>query len=346
MPTAYHVVHYRRLDFGADWDGKTLEGLCRQSLDAESASKIALWERAQDRIFEVRNENDRQILLNKVADLSSAVFGELCLIQRQDLQTLIELKTSKVQLSDKTMAEIFNLGERAAPAGSQFVRGMLYWMTIGNHVFFVKTHSMTPSYLHEYLSWLLSERTSTIDRATTFTLRAELDRAQVTDDIGEIRSLRLSGKSAPQIAMFPISDESEGRVIRTARTVADRFVDFAQALPVVEALFGKTRTDSLVNSLGKDEYLSVDATVKVRGRRTAESRARLREIVNDVADMTEAKVQVVGKDGTISEGDAILRTRMPFDLPYEGSNLLEFDNVADQLQEVYTRFVKDGKIAA
>ena len=37
---------------------------------------------------------------------------------------------------------------------------------------------------------------------------------------------------------------------------------------------------------------------------------------------------------------------MPFHLPYEGSNLLEFDNVSDQVQEVYARFVKDGKIKA
>jgi len=48
----------------------------------------------------------------------------------------------------------------------------------------------------------------------------------------------------------------------------------------------------------------------------------------------------------ITEGDAILRTKMPFHQPHEGSSLLEFDNVADQLQEVYSRFLKDGKIKA
>jgi len=48
----------------------------------------------------------------------------------------------------------------------------------------------------------------------------------------------------------------------------------------------------------------------------------------------------------VRDGDAILRVRMPFSIPQDGSNLLEFDNVADQLQEVYSRFVKDGKINA
>ena len=71
---------------------------------------------------------------------------------------------------------------------------------------------------------------------------------------------------------------------------------------------------------------------------------RLIDIASDLADASDGKVLVEGSDGKISDGDAILRTRMPFNVPIEGSNLLEFDNVADQLQEVYKRFVKDGKI--
>jgi hypothetical protein len=47
----------------------------------------------------------------------------------------------------------------------------------------------------------------------------------------------------------------------------------------------------------------------------------------------------------MTDEDAILRTRMPFALAHEGGYLLEFENVADQLQEVYVRFVKDGKIS-
>ena len=128
--------------------------------------------------------------------------------------------------------------------------------------------------------------------------------------------------------------------------VAARFVEFGRAVPIVEALLGKASTDSLVKSLGESEYLAVEASVKVKGRRTAATRAQLRNIANDLDDMTDAKVQIEGKDGKISDGDAILRTRMPFHLPHEGSNLLEFDNVSDQLQEVYVRFVSDGKITA
>ena len=41
-----------------------------------------------------------------------------------------------------------------------------------------------------------------------------------------------------------------------------------------------------------------------------------------------------------------IRTRMPFNVPHDGSTLLEFENVADQLMVVYSRFVQDGKIDA
>ena len=117
-----------------------------------------------------------------------------------------------------------------------------------------------------------------------------------------------------------------------------------EAVPIVEALFGVPKAQSLIESLGPSEYLAVEATVRVRGQRTERSRSKFQNIANDIADTSDAKVQIEGKDGRIADGDAILRTRMPFHVTHEGSNLLEFDNVADQLQEVYSRFVKDGKI--
>jgi len=71
----------------------------------------------------------------------------------------------------------------------------------------------------------------------------------------------------------------------------------------------------------------------------------MHELASELADMTDGKVQVEGRDGKVSNDDAILRTKMPFDLPHEGSNFLDFANVADQLQEVYSRFMTDGKIS-
>lgn len=343
MSNAYHMVHYRRFDVSDPklLGGKTLEALCREALNSENAG-LKLWSRPQDRVFDVSDVDGRKIFLNKIADLSSAVFGEMCLAQSKDLQALLKMEASEVELSDITTATVYDLNETAAPEGSQFIRGLAYWIAIGNHLLFVKTHSMTPELIRLYLDWLIKNRGSVADPSLSFSLNAEFDQTATADDIGEIRNLRVSGKSAPKIINF--EGASEKRVVSTTRRIADRFAEMQQAVPIVEALFGKSRSDSLVESLGPEEYLAVEASVKVRGRRTEESRKKFQAIANDLADESDAKVQIEGKDGRIVDGDAILRTRMPFHLPHEGSNLLEFDNVADQLQEVYARFVKDGKI--
>ena len=346
MPTAYHMVHYRRFDAGtADLKGQALDGLCRSALDT-AVDKSSLWERPEDRLFDIPEGDGRKIFLNKVADLSSAVFGEMCLAQSRDLQALLNMKPSTVQLSDITKAVVYDLNEREAPSGSQFIRGLAYWMAIGNHVFFVKTHSMTAELVRQYLDWLLKSRTSSLSPEVEFALNAELDKTKAAGDIGDIRSLRMAGRAAPQMKVTVPDGPTERREVKTSRRIADKFAQMQQAVPLVEALFGKPKADSLVESLGPDEYLAVEATVAVRGRRTEESRAKLQSIANDIADQSDAKVEIEGKDGRIVDGDAILRTKMPFHLPHEGSNLLEFDNVADQLQEVYSRFVKDGKIKA
>jgi hypothetical protein len=347
MTTAYHLVHYRQFSLdGVDLGGSTLEALCRDALNLRDEAGETLWQRPSDRAFFDESANGRTIFLNKVADLSSAVFGEMCLAQTQDLQALLELSPTTVQLSDLTEAVVYDLDERYAPSGSQFVRGLAYWLAIGNHLFFVKTHSMSPELIRAYFHWLLNKTGVISVDESGLKLQAEFDRALIGDEIGDIRNLRVTGKASPQLVVSAQNGLAPARTVSTSRKVTDKIVQYGQAVPLITALLGPARADALVESLGDGEYLAVDASVRVRGRRTEQSREALRSIASDVADMTDAKVMIEGKYGKIADGDAILRTKMPFQLSQEGSNLLEFDNVADQLQEVYSRFVSDKKIKA
>jgi hypothetical protein len=307
MPTAYHLAHYRRFDAGnTDLKGKTLESLCRSALNTRNKEKVSLWERPENRILDLGGDDGRRVFLNKVADLSDAVFGEMCLAQTRDMQALLNMKPAKVQLSELTMAVVYDLNERRAPSGSQFIRGLAYWLAIGDHVFFVKTHSMTAELMHLYIDWLIRTGTSAAPADLTFVLQAELDRTKAAGDIGEIRSLRIAGKAAPQLAVSIPDTKVKQREEKTSRLIAEGFAHMQEAVPIVQALFGKKKADSLVESLGPGEYLAVDATVKVRGHRTKESRAKFQSIANELADMSDAKVQIEGKDGRVIDGDAIL----------------------------------------
>lgn len=349
MATAYHLVHYKRF-VRPGGNAAPLETLCRNALNS-AVGGTPLWQRVNDRVFDLPAVENRKILLNKVADLRSAVFGEFCFIQGDGFQALVELTENQVQTSKLTTAQIFKLSEASAPKNSQFIRGMGYWLAIKDHLFFVKTQSLTAEHLRQYFEWLLKVRSSALPQNAAVTLQGEFDPSQVGGDIGEIKSLRVSGNAIPlsvqKAAEAPPGSPKFTKVVReTAKHIMDKSAAFGAAVPIIEALFGKPKAKSLVDSLGDNEYLSVDASVKVRGRRTEESRASMRQLASELGDMTEGKVQVEGKDGTLSDDDAILRTRMPFDLPHEGSNFLEFDNVSDQLQKVYARFVEDKKIKA
>jgi hypothetical protein len=344
MATAYHMIHYRKFEGDAD-PLATLEVLCRTALGRANAAGNTLWTRADDRMFDLRDETGGKILLNKVADLSSAVFGEMCFVESRGLQALLHLTASKVQLSDLTVAEIYDLQERSAPSGSQFIRGLAYWLSIGNHLLFVKTQAMTPDRIHAYLNWLLKECTRTAAADLVFRLRAELDRAAHAGDVGDIRRLKLSGNSPPRM-VAAIEEEHQTRVRQTERSRRERKFVTERAEQISRLVFGERETQSLLDTLGPNEYLAAEASIAVRGRRTEASKRKMRELVDQIADESDAKIQVEGKDGQISDGDAILRTRMPFNVPHDGSSLLDFENVADQLQEVYSRFVLDGKIVA
>ena len=68
MSTAYHMVHYRCFEADAKAPKvKSLEVLCREALNTQSG-KATLWDRPEDRVFDVGDGDGRKIFLNKVAD--------------------------------------------------------------------------------------------------------------------------------------------------------------------------------------------------------------------------------------------------------------------------------------
>lgn len=344
MGTVYHMVHYRRFEPAAPLpNGATLELLCRQSLSTADANGVDLFKRLHDRVMDLGGDAATKVILNRVADLADAVFGEMCLVDERGLQAFLQMKAEQVQLSDLTKAEIFALAEKSAPEGLQFVRGLGYWLLIGDHIFFVKTQALTPDHIHGYLDWLLKSHEQLAAEAT-FRLQAEVDKTLGAGDIGDIKKLRVTSRSAPAIMLIDDGEATPAQRNKIRRLTA-RMSFSDEAARVAEAVFGSVKADSLIKSFGPEEQLVADTTFSVKGPRTAASKEKLKDLVNDVAD-SDAKIQVEGKDGKITDGDAILRTRMPFVRPHDGSALLEFDNVSDQLREVYSRFVKDAKISA
>jgi len=343
--TAYHMVHYREfkgegLSVTADF-----ENLVRGCLSATGPSGLPRWESIADRLTAPEGATGFELVLNRVADLSSAVFGEMCLVHQNGLQTLLQLTAKKHQLSTITMAEIYDILESGAPAGTKYIRGLSYFLAVGNHFFFLRTQSLNEQHIHSYIEWLLRTDPAKVPTSASVALESKIDPSISAKDIGEIKALRVSGPSFPQMTVTPVND-TQTKERATTRKVADKFVQFEKAFDLAKTLLGEARAVELAESLGPRERLVVDASVKVRGTRTEASRAKLKELATSLDTLTEGRITVEGKDGKLIDKNLVLRTNMPFDVDHDGSTLLDFDNVADQLQKVYARFVEDGKIKA
>ena len=338
----YHKVHYRRIEAKAG--ELSFEQLCREALEAMDSHGQALSMRPDDRVMSVSDGDvQKQVLMNRVADLTTAVFGEICLVLPNDLQAMLRRSTKQLKLSNKSVATVFDLSEAHAPANSQFILGTAYWLSIGNNLFFIQLNALSSRFVQSYLEWLV--KSVAAKRGVVRTVESflvDVDVSKTGDKgIGEIKNLRISGSSPRGL---PVSVDGDEKKRPTSRRVKSEHQVSALAMPLVEAILGKQRAKSLADSLGPNEYLSASGEVRVSGSRTEQSRERIRKIAHEIADTADAEVTVEGKDGKIKSGDFILRTDMPFAPPVEGGTLLDFDNVADQLQKVYERFVEDKKI--
>lgn len=341
--TSYHMVHYREFQPEGLSDSDNLENLIRARLSAKGASGVSRWEAISDRLMAPEGVTGFELVLNRVADLSSAVFGEMCLVHHNGLQTLLQLKAKKHQLSTLTLAEIYDILESGAPEGTRYIRGLSYFLAINNHFFFVRTQSLNEEHIQGYIDWLLRTQPMPADAKTL--LEAKIDPSISAKDIGEIRALRVGGPAFPQMSVAPVN-EAQTKERATTRKIADKYVQFEKAFAMAKTLLGETEAVALAESLGPKERLVVDASIKVKGTRTESSKAKLKELAKSLDTVTEGKITIEGKDGKIIDKNLVLRTNMPFVIDKDGSTLLDFDNVSDQLQKVYTRFVEDGKIKA
>lgn len=341
----YHMVHYREFVVsGATANQASLEQLLRLGLSANGAAGLSKWESIGDRLMPMLDGSGTELVLNRVADLKSAVFGEMCLVHQDAMQALLDLKAQKAQLSAITLAEIYDLTEKSAPKGQVYVKGISYFLSIGNHLFFIRGQSITATHIENYIFWLLSGLGSG-HMGGQADFHSKFDRSAYAGDIGDIQALRISGPSFPQMSIAPTGKKQE-RERGTTRKIAEKFVQFGQAFEIAKTLLGPTKAEELAASLGPKERLVVDASLKVRGSRTLESRQKLSEIAKGLDSMTDGIVGVEGRDGRVSDGDVILRTKMPFQTISPKSSLLDFYSASDQLQAVYQRFVEDKKISA
>jgi hypothetical protein len=85
---------------------------------------------------------------------------------------------------------------------------------------------MTAEHLRRYFEWLLKVRSTVFPQSATLTLQGEFDPSQVGGDIGEIRSLRVTGSALPlSVQRAADAPETSTKFKKVVRETAKRIID-------------------------------------------------------------------------------------------------------------------------
>lgn len=337
VPKKYFDVHYRRAS-GTPAASTNLEQTVKSALEKTDNQGRTLWLRAEDRIMVFPNHpNGERILFNTPADVSAGVAGELCLYRQGAVQPVLAFEPSTVNTSKLSVAQIFKILEEVAPNKREFITGVCYWLVVENHVLFVPLRGFPKDYVREFFLWLL-----TPSAAPNLQLTAELDPAQVAGNLGRIGKFAVRGSNGEAKYLASSAKKEEQVKVRKGR----RAVPWDKAEKAIALTIGEDGLSKLKDNLSPKNALFAETEWGVLGPRSKKLKETLSTLASEIADSTDGDVSIVGRDGEVKAGSAILKLSLPFDVEGEGHYLLDFADAIGQLNEAYRRFSIDGKLKA
>lgn len=330
MAVRYLTVNYRKASHASS---STLEELLRRCIEAEVSPGVRFSEAPAERVM-VQQHAGRELLLNEFADVTDGVAGIICDVAPGFLQPILKRTETKKQLTTRTVSTLFEIADRSAGNGEDFVQGLCYFYVRHNHVLFVTLKGFRKSDLQTFLDWLLNRL---IYESTS--LVAEVDRSLVGNNIGRVSKFRIRGRSGNGTGVA-LGVDREVKTRLGAQTVA-----WSKAEEVVQAVLPQKAFERLIGSLGEKNRLVADVQWSVAGPRDKEVKAAIQDIVTELANLDDGIVGISGQQGEIKDGSVILEMNRPFEVALDTTILIEFDHATDILVSTLTRWVEDQKIA-
>jgi hypothetical protein len=314
-------VQYRKLDdvtggFGAC----TLQSALSTCLNQKSEESTMA-----DSVVSRQYEHDKAygtIVLNYVLEEKPFFFGEIVRYEPGADLPLLQIGTH---------VKAYNLTQAKAPHGHEPIRGILYFMAIGNHVLILES-DVSASRAELYLSWLLGQATSSIAKGTHVMLAAELSAQAGGAQLSQVEEVVF--KPRPVTSAEPILESAPVTVGATSRDVSE-----TNTLEVLRAA-GMDDTD-IQRLCQADTQIEVTLQIKFKGQR------RRKQLGIDDANrllrnVPEDQITLIGPGGRQKEG-RILKLAYPANVETVGS-LLHTKDVTRALHEAYKYFVSNGFI--
>ena len=342
----YATVHYRKLvrELADVDDRQTLSGAIAQALDRPHPDGGHYRDDWRHRLIPSPDDGDLQRLANDVHTNAESAFGNLFAFTRGDLQALIAADAERGGPSA-------DVSETTAPGQNDYLKGIAYWMAIGDHCYIVQHVAVRTKSLEEYLTWFLRDATRTIGDEGSVVLQAGFDVASVGGDLENLESVEIGGlipetnRDADGAPLFDIGGVGEDDEIDERRTLGRQKAAFGRAKRILSELVGDLRADQIIAEIPREAALEVMVNFGYRARRRGIGRAAMNELATRLRNIEDGEVRVRAKDGVRRGNQIWLQEVMRFRRKRENGNLLDLESVRGQLSEVHKRFLHDGKIS-
>ena len=339
--TRYATVHYRKLDRdGAVLDdGTTLSSAIHDALDEQHPEGGRYRDNWLHRLMPSFEDSDQKRVINNVHTDAQTAFGELCAYTPGDLQALIDANAA----SGVSAA----IAETGAPGGNEYLKGIAYWLVVGDHCYVVQHVAVRTKALEEYLTWFLHDATHIIGSNKKVMLRATFDISAIGGDLDNVRSIEIGGlvpegvqdRGTSEKSALPLSVREE------RKTVGEKKAWFLKAKKIVEELYGTVEASKIIKRIPEEAALDVTVNIGYRAVRRGIDTSFMDSLAKGLRNIDDGEVKIRAKNGIIQGDDARLQAHMPFKLVRANGALLDHEDVRLQLREVHDRFLKDGKIS-
>ena len=340
------TVHYRKLARGADVlpSGRTLSESIREALYRPHANGRRYIDDWATRVTSSPTNDEQKRLANDLDIDDMSVFGVLCVFTMGDMQALIDANTSPGPSAPLASVAI---SETRAPGNNEYIKGIAYWLVVGDHVYIVQHVAVKTKTFEEYLTWLLRE-SGIVSGNESIVLQSDFDISQIGGDLGNVKSVEIGGlvpETLTKESQREDARESVSIEVRRRRSVTAKRAPWPVAKKIIDLVLGSFAASEIVKSIPNNAALDVrlDIGYRTAGRRSSDS-AFMQKVATAVRDLDDGEVKIRSKEGIIQGNEARLHEIMPFNLMHENSTLLDLADVRNKLLTVHQRFLEDDKI--
>lgn len=345
MATKRCKIHYRRLRRDAgQFPGLSLSDAIAQALATRSGTSTIGASPASRVVAVPAAPEYRRLLLHSHVEAGNT-FGTLCLFAPGQQQAFLQLAEAAEHGGLEDALRAWEIKERAAPQGHEYLHGLSYFLAIDDHFYQVQHVALQAKAAEEYFTWLLRDQTQTIGAPHYVELRSLFDRDQVGEDLTSIEIGGLMPETITPEPEFRQAVEPAAVDVIERESLGERAAaTFDKGRRILEELLGTVETDRIIESMPDEASLEVKVNIGYRARKTKLRKEVMRNLEAGLRNIPDGEIRAKGPGGVIKGDDARLSIDLGVRLLSETSSLLDLEHARERMLEAHRRFLDDDKL--